>query len=266
MGSWLSKPENVDEVKKRLDKIDNILTNFKEGQEIIQEKLKSQNDAIERLKQEKAGLIKILGNLPGNDSDGDTNKVSISKLKEENAKLERKLRETEGEVTHLRNLLDRSTREPVLVYMYASSMNEKISNAVRSELQSILSQHVDATRDKKLKIVPLQDPKSVPANKPLIVLCINASRLGTDVEQALQQVTCSRSVTVAVIHHKEFHALPPQASEKLLHSEKIRELYAVVDIAFLTNKGMYACDMNNKSLEKLTNFICEFSNNMPMHY
>lgn len=74
--------------------------------------------------------------------------------------------------------------------MYASSMNERILNAVRSELQSILSQHIEATRDKKLEIVPLEDPKSVPANKPLIVLCINASRLGTDVEQALQQVTC----------------------------------------------------------------------------
>lgn len=74
--------------------------------------------------------------------------------------------------------------------MYASSMNERILNAVTSELQSILSQHVDATRDKKLEIVPLEDPKSVPANNPLIVLCINASRLGTDVEQALQQVKC----------------------------------------------------------------------------
>lgn len=74
--------------------------------------------------------------------------------------------------------------------MFASSMNERISNAVRSELQLILSQHIEATRDKKLEIVPLDDPKSIPANKPLIVLCINASRLGTDVEQALQLVTC----------------------------------------------------------------------------
>lgn len=87
-------------------------------------------------------------------------------------------------------------------------MNERISNAVRSELQSILSQHVEATRDKKLKIVPLEDPKSVPANKPLIVLCINASRLGTDVEQALQQVTCM-SVLCMCGSRKMGGALPP---------------------------------------------------------
>ena len=63
-------------------------------------------------------------------------------------------------------------------------------------------------------------------------------------------------MTVVVIHHKELHALPPQASEKLLHSDKVQSLYAVVDIAFLTHKGMYPCDMNNKSLDRLTEFIC----------
>ncbi|XP_065944194.1 uncharacterized protein [Magallana gigas] len=265
MGTSPSKPEK-DDIKEILMNTDNIFIKFKEDQESIQKTLKSQSEAIESLRREKDELMKLLDNSPRNQSSSGIHEDTILRLKEENSELKRKLREKEGEVANLQNMLDRLTREPVLVYMYASSMNERISNAVRSELQSILSQHVEATRDKKLKIVPLEDPKSVPANKPLIVLCINASRLGTDVEQALQQVTCSRSVTVAVIHHKEFHALPPQASEKLLHSEKIRELYAVVDIAFLTNKGMYTCDMNNKSLEKLTNFICEFSNNMPMHF
>nr|XP_034323248.1 uncharacterized protein LOC117688820 [Crassostrea gigas] len=264
MGILTSKQE-TDEIKERLKDIDNIFNNFSKGQESIQKILESQNVAIESLRREKDELKRLLDNSPRNQG-SETHEDTIRKLKKENSELKTKLREKEDEVANLQYKLNKSTREPVLVYMYASSMNERISNAVRSELQSILSQHVEATRDKKLEIVPLEDPKSVPANKPLIVLCINASRLGTDVEQALQLVTCSRSVTVAVIHHKEYHALPPQASEKLLHSEKIRELYAVVDIAFLTNKGMYACDMNNKSLEKLTNFICEFSNNMPMHY
>lgn len=262
MGVFYSKQE--DEVKKRLYNIDSIFAGFHRRQESIQRDFKLQSDAIESLKREKEELRRLFDNSSRNQ--GDIQEDSIRKLNDENAELKRKLREMEEEVGRLRGLLDRSMREPVRVYMYASSMNERILNAVRSELQLILSQHIEATRDKKLEIVPLEDPKSVPANKPLIVLCINASRLGTDVEQALQQVTCSRSVVVAVIHHKEYHALPPQASEKLLHSEKIRELYAVVDIAFLTNKGMYTCDMNNKSLEQLTNFICEFSNNMPMQY
>ncbi|XP_052699550.1 uncharacterized protein LOC128177068 [Crassostrea angulata] len=264
MGILISKHE-TDEIKERLKDIDNIFNNFSKDQESIQKILESQNHAIESLRREKDDLMKLLDNSPRYHGSG-TYDDTVRKLNEENSALKRKLREKEGEVANLQNTLDKLTREPVRVYMFASSMNERISNAVRSELQLILSQHIEATRDKKLEIVPLDDPKSIPANKPLIVLCINASRLGTDVEQALQQVTCSRSVTVAVIHHKEYHALPPQASEKLLHSEKIRELYAVVDIAFLTNKGMYTCDMNNKSLEKLTNFICEFSNNMPMHF
>lgn len=265
MGTSPSKPEK-DDIKEILMNTDNIFIKFKEDQESIQKTLKSQSEAIESLRREKDELMKLLDNSPRNQSSSGIHEDTILRLKEENSELKRKLREKEGEVANLQNTLDKLTQEPVRVYMFASSMNERISNAVRSELQLILSQHIEATRDKKLEIVPLDDPKSIPANKPLIVLCINASRLGTDVEQALQQVTCSRSVTVAVIHHKEFHALPPQASEKLLHSEKIRELYAVVDIAFLTNKGMYTCDMNNKSLEKLTNFICEFSNNMPMHF
>ncbi|XP_061174088.1 centrosomal protein of 162 kDa-like [Saccostrea echinata] len=167
--------------------------------------------------------------------------------------------ELEREVQRLKYRLEEAMRKkPVQIYIYAPSMNEKISTAVRSELQIILMGHLEATRGRQLEIVYTSDAKSVSSNKPLIVLCINASRLGTDVEQALQQVNCSKSVTVAVIHHKELHALPPQTSEKLLYGDKFRDLYAIVDIAFLTSKGMYTCDMNNRALERLTEFICQF--------
>ncbi|XP_062573826.1 uncharacterized protein LOC134235692 [Saccostrea cucullata] len=186
----------------------------------------------------------------------------VERLKEkdhERMNLQKQNAELEREVQRLRYHLEEvSHKKPVQIYIYAPSMNEKISSAVRSELQMILMSHLEATRGRQLEIVYTSDARSVSSNKPLIVLCINASRLGTDVEQALQQVNCSKSVTVAVIHHKELHALPPQTSEKLLYGDKFRDLYAIVDIAFLTNKGMYTCDMNNKALERLTEFICQF--------
>ncbi|XP_062617149.1 uncharacterized protein LOC134278861, partial [Saccostrea cucullata] len=104
------------------------------------------------------------------------------KLQKQNGALERELQRLK---CHLEEVM---RKKPVQVYIYAPSMNEKISTAVRSELQVILMGHLEATRGRQLEIVYTSDARSVSSSKPLIVLCINASRLGTDVEQALQQV------------------------------------------------------------------------------
>ncbi|XP_056023027.1 uncharacterized protein LOC125652271 isoform X4 [Ostrea edulis] len=248
--------------------------------QVLHKQVESQNIKITKLKEGKESVEKLLeGARPSHEGNRHLEhelKTKIrgleernTKLLNENGKLQKENGELKNETSKLRNknqeLRDEITnlelasrKKPVQVYMYAPSMNERISTAVRSELKEILTQHLGAIKDRKLDIMSTHDAKMVPVHKPLIVLCINASRLGTDVEQALQNVTCSRSVVVAVIHHKEIHALPPQASEKLLYGDKFRDLRAIVDIAFLTTRGMYACDMNNRALERLTDFICDF--------
>nr|XP_022332205.1 uncharacterized protein LOC111129943 [Crassostrea virginica] len=256
MGVLFSKQENEVEISKRLREFERITNELVQRQRSINSVIQLQGEDIEKLNTEKESVSKWL--WQNRFARHETSQCKCKELQGEIDSLRGQLAERDEEIARLHEQIDsqRVTHESVQVYMYTSSMNEKISSAVRSELEKILSGHMEATRDKGLAIQFTQDPQSVPPNKPLIVLCINASRLGTDVEQALQNVTCCQSVTVVVIHHKELHALPPQASEKLLHSDKVQSLYAVVDIAFLTHKGMYPCDMNNKSLDRLTEFIC----------
>lgn len=74
--------------------------------------MKSQSEAIESLRREKDELMKLLDNSPRNQSSSGIHEDTILRLNEENSELKRKLREKEGEVANLQNMLDRLTREP----------------------------------------------------------------------------------------------------------------------------------------------------------
>jgi len=63
------------------------------------------------------------------------------------------------------------------------------------------------------------------------------------------------SVAVVIIHKMKIHALPKQTSEWILTDDKFAKLGIIVDMAYDSSSGMYACDMNKKSLNKLCSFI-----------
>ena len=65
-------------------------------------------------------------------------------------------------------------------------------------------------------------------------------------------------VLVVVLHHKEVHALPSQASDRVLTGEEYKQLGAIVDAAFWTGKGMYDCELNKLATEKIYNFVSGF--------
>lgn len=154
-------------------------------------------------------------------------------------------------------MLKQRKQKTVTVQMF-SAVNQKLCQIVESELFSMLATHLE-TMNVNIQKEPCLHPQDHHDDVPLIVLCVNASRLGTDVTQALSNVTYNSSVAVAILHHKEFHALPSQASEKLLIGQDYKKLGLIVDIAFLTTKGMYPCEMNNRSIERLCQFISAFS-------
>ncbi|CAC5404511.1 unnamed protein product [Mytilus coruscus] len=136
----------------------------------------------------------------------------------------------------------------VHIQMYAA-VNKELCEKMMNELEQMLSMQFELNES----IIEVEKYKDPPPDSrvPLIVLCINASRLGTDVNQALSHVNRSRTTAVVVLHHKEYHALPRQPSEKLLIGSDYKHIGAIVDIAYLTTKGIYPCDMNEKSLDKL---------------
>ena len=69
--------------------------------------------------------------------------------------------------------------------------------------------------------------------------------------------TVNKNQGLIILHHKDTHALPNQPSERLLtsSSSQLKKLGGIFDMAFLSGKGIYPCDMNNRAVSELVNFI-----------
>ncbi|XP_076099877.1 uncharacterized protein LOC143069230 [Mytilus galloprovincialis] len=178
----------------------------------------------------------------------DTLERKCLRLQELNSKLEQ-------EKNTLKQQIDSwvaKKHSTVHIQMYAA-VNKELCDKMMTELENMLSTQFELNNS----IIEIEKYKDPPPDSrvPLIVICINASRLGTDVNQALSHVNRSRTIAVVVLHHKEYHALPRQPSEKMLIGSDYKHIGAIVDIAYLTTKGVYPCDMNEKSLDRLVNFI-----------
>ncbi|KAL4237640.1 hypothetical protein ACF0H5_002354 [Mactra antiquata] len=97
--------------------------------------------------------------------------------------------------------------------------------------------------------------RDINQNVPLLVICFNSSRLGTDAKNAINNITDPRSAVLLVFYHNESHALPSQHSDKKIVGDKFSSLHGIVDIACVTGKGVYRHDMNSQSISKVKQYI-----------
>jgi hypothetical protein len=67
----------------------------------------------------------------------------------------------------------------------------------------------------------------------------------------------SSNVSVLIFHHKDIHALPNQSSELVLTGPVFKDLGGIFDIAFLSEKGIYDCTMNQESAVGIETFLTE---------
>ncbi|KAK3597362.1 hypothetical protein CHS0354_034606 [Potamilus streckersoni] len=135
----------------------------------------------------------------------------------------------------------------------------ELTDSIITELTSMLKSKMDLY-SLELNIINCESTTEIVRSLPVIVICLYASRLGTDVSNALQKVPVGPNVAVLVLHHKDIHALPAQTSDKILTGDEYRNIGAIIDMAFLSQKGVYTCNMNDRGLEDLTNFIKTHSN------
>lgn len=196
-------------------------------------------------------------NIENSDLVVEVNKLNhaITVLNASHGNLQTCVQEKQREIDDLKRELDewrKKERSTVRVQMYAA-VNRELCDRMMSELEAMLTTQLEMY-DTVLQIEKYKDAPP-DSHLPLLVLCINASRLGTDVNQALRDVNRSRTFALVVLHHKDIHALPRQPSEKLLIGSEYKDINLIVDIAYLTTKGIYPCEMNNISLDKLYSFI-----------
>lgn len=60
-----------------------------------------------------------------------------------------------------------------------------------------------------------------------------------------------------IFHHKHEYALPSESSDRILAAPEFKALCGIFDLAFLTEKGIYNCDLNSRAITAIVDFICK---------
>lgn len=230
----------------------------------------------EKLKREKSERDEHIERL---NSTQKTNKEqyekSIQRLEDENKRYKEKLKssqldvadkdrinydlvrrklEIEEKCKQLERDLEQRSRKEIGVGFHttvAPSMSSLILGGLTSRL-------TDRLAGEKVDLVRQAYSGGPDVNFPLLVVCVNVSRIGADAKEALKGIPKAKDVALLVFHHKEAHALPSQTSDKILTGADFSGLGSIIDLAFLSQRGIYECDMNNVGIERVASFLLQY--------
>lgn len=288
----------ISEQFKELDRLRDACTELKQGSSNELEKTTSEQlaeisqlkeatkafaEEEEKLKREISERDKIIERL---NSTQKTNREqyekSIQRLEDENKHYKEKLKSSQSEVDKLsaklaekdrinndlvsrrleieekckqleRDLEHRSRKEIAVGFhtTVAPSMSSLILGGLTSRL-------TDRLAGEKVDLVRQAYSGGPDVNFPLLVVCVNVSRIGADAKEALKGIPKAKDVALLVFHHKEAHALPSQTSDKILTGADFSGLGSIIDLAFLSQRGIYECDMNNVGIERVASFLLQY--------
>ncbi|KAL4237701.1 hypothetical protein ACF0H5_002416 [Mactra antiquata] len=112
----------------------------------------------------------------------------------------------------------------------------------------------------KLDVLYITHASDISHTLPLLVICVNASRLVADAKNAVREISAPMSAVLLVFYHSESHALPSQPSDIHLVGDKFSSFYGIYHIACVTGKGVYPHDMNTLSISKVKQYIEQYNN------
>lgn len=101
---------------------------------------------------------------------------------------------------------------------------------------------------KKHKLKKIDETKDKSKHPPpLILLCVNATRVGTDTQAALQNHLNEPSIILVVLNHQPKRNVlqDPHSSSQVMHDNVL----LVVDCFFFESEGFYDCNENQKALK-----------------
>ncbi|XP_053389399.1 myosin-11-like [Mercenaria mercenaria] len=173
---------------------------------------------------------------------------TIRRLQETVDQQKRRILDLEDEK---RKIKERKMIVPVQLFY---QRKDELMTLVVKELSLMMDTQMQ-TKNIQLEIVKCENISRIQPDKPILVLCINSSRLGTDASTAIEGVHKSGRTALLIFHHKNIHALPNQPSDRMLTSSEFKQLGGIIDLAFLTGKGIYPCDMNNLAVSCIESFI-----------
>lgn len=93
-------------------------------------------------------------------------------------------------------------------------------------------------------------------NVPLLVVLYNLSRLTDDAKGALRDIEASSDVALVVLHSKD--VLKPSEQILTLSNVDFRKLGIIVDMGFISAKGIISNDLTSNGVKQLVGFINKF--------
>nr|XP_034325816.1 interaptin isoform X2 [Crassostrea gigas] len=189
---------------------------------------------------------------------------SIQRLGDENKHYKEKLKSCQSEFDKLSAKLaekDRikndlvSRRLEIEGVGFHTTVAPSMSSLILGGLTSRLT---DRLAGEKVDLVRQAYSGGPDVHFPLLVVCVNVSRIGADAKEALKGIPKAKDVALLVFHHKEAHALPSQTSDKILTGADFSGLGSIIDLAFLSQRGIYECDMNNVGIERVASFLLQY--------
>ncbi|XP_053392378.1 uncharacterized protein LOC123545579 [Mercenaria mercenaria] len=108
-----------------------------------------------------------------------------------------------------------------------------------------------------VKFKTCRNESEIEPTKPLLVLCVAGTRIGSDATYSIQDIAREyyRNTALLIIHNKEEHSLPVKSSSDVLTDQKFEDLGGIFDFGYSKDMGIYGCKMNNRSFDDLTLFI-----------
>ncbi|XP_060085486.1 uncharacterized protein LOC132564889 [Ylistrum balloti] len=198
--------------------------------------LQGQINSLKKTKEEMSftmdGLHKDIERLKGN----------LAKKDEEFHKIKMELEECQ-----------RVKRKAVVMTLLRSSrsgLGKTMVDMVIKELTRYLEGRFDSNST-DISIV-LCETSTNASKGPLFVLCLNMSRVGTNIQDALEGTKSHRDVYVLVLHHTNKDNLSEMTPTSLrVTGSELRQLGGIIDMAFTSENGLYECGLNNTAVDKI---------------
>ncbi|XP_069116489.1 interaptin-like [Argopecten irradians] len=185
--------------------------------------------------------------------DGTT--LSNRKMEEENAQLKAERDKQREEIQQCNQQIEelkkpRKKRIVLGLRSERSGLGKSLVDMVTREMTTRLQKRLDVYNLNL--VVSFSQISSEVTNGFQIALCLNMSRVGTNIVDSIKGMKVDRDLFVMVLHHtnkENLSSLTP-TSHRVTGSE-VRQLGGILDMAFSSDSGLYDCDLNNAAMEKI---------------
>ncbi|XP_053389417.1 interaptin-like isoform X2 [Mercenaria mercenaria] len=214
--------------------IDNLkskyLDEWKAEKETLVERTEEKDEQIETLQNK---VVELTENVETERKTADDLRKEYEKVKEE-----------------LENIKCKKVLQVQLFYQRRGGLISE----VEENLKEVLKMRLEDGKT-ELNFISCHSSSDISPDLPTLLIAICASRLGTDAANAIQGLSLHKKILLLIFHHKDVHALPSQASERVLTGQEFKSIGGIYDMAFLSQRGIYSCDLNEKSVTTVVSFL-----------